>query len=85
MICNKRSRPTSPSPTNSRTKNLIKGKVSNSNVPKSRRRYANETIMIAIILLSLSFPCYSILRYFDIWQGRQAVELRLRSTYVASS
>ena len=85
MICNERSRSTSPSPTNKRTKNLINEKVSNSKVPKSRRRYANETIMIAAILLSLSLPCYSMLRYFDIWPSRQAVELRLRSTYVAST
>ncbi|KAK8895023.1 hypothetical protein M9Y10_023465 [Tritrichomonas musculus] len=80
-----RSSSSSPSPIDYYKKRLLEEKMTNAKKSKSHRRYSNRTMMIAALLIIISLPCYEMIRKFDIWPSRQAVENRLRTAYVANT
>ena len=73
------------SPTPQANNALLNEKLENSKKPPSRRRFSQRTIMIAMLLILISRPCYNLLRTFDIWPSYQSVEARLKTTYVVDT
>ena len=81
---NDKNRSPTPRPNNKKDE-LLNEKIENSKKSPSRRRFSQRTMIIAMLLILISLPCYNCLRLFDIWPSYQAVDARLKASYVAET